>query len=137
MSPLVSILIPAYNAQSSLADTLESALAQTWPHKEIIVVDDGSKDATLAVAKRFLSRGVVVHSQPNQGASATRNKAFSLSKGQYIQWLDADDLLSPDKIALQMAALPNTGSRRTLLSSGWAYFIYRPHKASFTATPLW
>jgi glycosyltransferase involved in cell wall biosynthesis len=137
MAPLVSILIPAYNAESSLADTLESALAQTWPHKEIIVVDDGSRDRTLEVANSFVFRGVIVHSQSNQGAAAARNKAFSLSQGQYILWLDSDDLLSSDKIALQVAALGSSPSSRTLLSCGWAYFMYRPHKARFVATPLW
>lgn len=137
MKPLVSILIPAYNAAPWLAQTLRSALAQTWPHREIIVVDDGSSDHTLAVAQSFASQDVRVQSQPNAGASAARNRAFSLSCGDFIQWLDADDLLAPDKIARQVeAALAHPG-RRTLFSSGWAYFTYRPHKARFVPTPLW
>src|SRR6266481_5875279 len=105
MTRLVSILIPAYNAETWIGDTIQSALAQTWPRKEIIVVDDGSKDATAAVARQFASRGVVVVSKENQGAAATRNHAFQLSQGDYIQWLDADDLLAPDKIERQLAAL--------------------------------
>ena len=56
MKPLVSILIPAYNAEKSIADTLRSAIAQTWPRKEIIVVDDGSRDRTAKVARRFETR---------------------------------------------------------------------------------
>ena len=95
MQPLVSILIPAYNAGPLLADTVRSALAQSWPRKEIILVDDGSKDDTLAVAKQFESAEVKVVTQANQGAAATRNRAFYLAQGDYIQWLDADDLLSP------------------------------------------
>jgi glycosyltransferase involved in cell wall biosynthesis len=137
MTPLVSILIPAYNAQSWIADTIQSALAQTWPRKEITVVDDGSMDQTLSLARRFASRTVFVVTQQNQGASAARNKALKLCQGDYIQWLDADDLLSPDKIAKQMDAAGKCRSKRTLISSGWAYFNYRPAKAKFVPTPLW
>lgn len=137
MKPLVSILIPAYNAQEFLADTVRSALAQTWERKEIIIVDDSSKDGTLAVAKQFESATVKVVTHPNQGAAATRNKAYSLCQGDYIQWLDADDLLNAEKVARQMAAAERASSKRTLLSSGWAYFMYRPQKAKFIPTSLW
>jgi len=137
MPSLVSILIPAYNAEAWLADTIKSALAQTWPRKEIIIVNDGSKDATLAVAQKFATANVQVATQPNQGAAATRNKLASLAQGDYLQWLDADDLLSPDKVSRQMAATEQSGSRRTLFSSGWAHFIFRPHKARFVPTLLW
>lgn len=137
MKPLVSILIPAYNAAPLIADTVRSALAQTWPRKEIIIVDDGSKDGTLTVAKQFESVGVKVVTQANQGASATRNRAFSLAQGDYIQWLDADDLLSPDKVALQMAEAEKIGDAKTLLSAGWAFFYFRPRKARFSPTLLW
>src|SRR6266566_9337206 len=99
MDPLVSILIPAFNAQEWITDTLKSAIAQTWPRKEILVIDDGSTDQTLAIARQFASEGVSVITQKNQGAAATRNKALSISQGDYIQWLDADDPLAPDKIA--------------------------------------
>src|SRR5208282_807303 len=129
--PLVSILIPAYNAEAWIADTIRSALAQTWPRKEIIVVDDGSTDGTLAAAKRFESEGILVVAQPNQGAAAARNKAYSLCSGDYIQWLDADDLLSPDKIAKQMEVAERYPGKRILFSSGWAHFLYRPAKAKF------
>src|SRR5271154_2710278 len=105
MKPLVSILIPAYNAEAWISDTLRSAIAQTWEPKEIIVVDDGSTDRTLAVARQFESDRLTVVTQKNQGAAATRNNAFLLSKGEYIQYLDADDLMAPDKIARQLDAL--------------------------------
>lgn len=137
MKPLVSILIPAYNAEKFIADTIRSALAQTWPEKEIIVIDDGSKDGTLAVAKQFSSEKVKVVTQENQGASAARNKAFSLCRGDYIQWLDADDLLSPDKIGKQMETAEKCQCKRPLFSSGWGFFIYRPRKAKFIPTLLW
>ena len=96
MMPLVSVLVPAYNAEQWIAGTIRSALAQDWPRKEVVVVDDGSRDRTLAVAREFASREVAVITQENQGAAAARNRAFSVCQGDYIQWLDADDLLSPD-----------------------------------------
>jgi len=133
---LVSILIPAYNAERWIGDTIESALNQTWRRKEIIVVDDGSRDGTVAVARRYASPQLRVVEQPNQGASAARNKAFSLCQGDFIQWLDADDLLSPEKIERQMAALAD-GGKRLLASCGWAFFYYRPAKGAFVPTPLW
>src|SRR4051794_15684167 len=104
MNPLVSILIPAYNSQEWIAETIDSALKQTWANKEIIIVDDGPKDQTLEIAKRYEPQGVRVVSQPNQGAAVARNTAFALAKGDYIQWLDADDVLDPHKIEYQIQA---------------------------------
>jgi len=137
MTPLVSILIPAYNAEAWIGDTIKSALAQTWPKKEIIIVNDGSRDQTLTVARQFASGSVQVATQENQGAAATRNRAFSLCQGDFVQWLDADDLLSPGKVANQLEALGRGGTNRTLLSSGWGSFMHRPGHADFTPTELW
>lgn len=135
--PLVSILIPAYNAEEWIEDTIRSALAQTWPRTEIIVIDDGSKDSTAAIVRQFEPQGVRVYTQQNQGASAARNNAFSQCHGDYIQWLDADDLLSPDKIARQMELVMEGLAPRTLLSGPWGHFMYRPHRARFVQTALW
>ncbi len=135
--PLVSILIPAYNAQQWISDTLRSAVAQTWTRKEIIVVDDGSTDQTLAIARQFESDGVRVVTQKNQGAATARNHAYSMSQGEYIQWLDADDLLAPDKIASQIAAAERFGNRRVLLSSPFGRFQYRWYRAEFCPSALW
>jgi glycosyltransferase involved in cell wall biosynthesis len=137
MKPLVSILIGAYNAEQWIGYTLQSAIAQTWPRKEIIVVNDGSTDGTAEVAHRFASEGVVVVSTVNQGAAAARNHAFSLSKGDYIQWLDADDLLAPDKIERQLTALRSDDSKQVLLSSPWAPFYYRTRNARFVRNTMW
>src|SRR5262245_1607277 len=131
MEPLVSILIPAYNSQQWIASTIESALAQSWRKKEIIVVDDGSSDQTLAIASGFRDGRVKVVSQPNQGAAAARNTAFAACQGDYIQWLDADDLLDPAKVERQVRRLSDC-SPRTLLSGAWAYFSYRSRKANFS-----
>jgi glycosyltransferase involved in cell wall biosynthesis len=133
----VSILIPAYNSQEWIADTIESAKAQTWPRKEIVVVDDGSTDQTLQIARRFAAKDVRVVAQTNQGAAAARNTAFSVCQGDFIQWLDADDLLAPDKIEKQLRKLEDCQSKRTLLSGAWGYFIYRTRKAKFLPTALW
>jgi glycosyltransferase involved in cell wall biosynthesis len=137
MPPTVSILIPAYNAEPWIADTLRSALAQTWTRREIIVVDDGSSDRTLAIARSFASEQVCVVSQPNAGAAAARNRAAALCQGDYVQWLDADDLLAPEKIRRQVEMAEQTGSQRTLLSCGWGSFSYRISKTTFAPHALW
>jgi glycosyltransferase involved in cell wall biosynthesis len=100
-------------------------------------VDDGSTDRTAEVARRFASNEVKIVSRGNQGAAAARNHAFHLSHGDYIQWLDADDLLAPDKIERQLAALRKPDDKQILLSSPWAYFNYRADRARFVPTSLW
>lgn len=137
MGKLVSILIPAYNAERWISETLKSALDQTWPRCEIIVVDDGSSDTTFDVANKFQSKTLKVIRQENMGASAARNKALSIAQGDYIQWLDADDLLAPDKISQQLKNGGDGKSSLRLLSSTFGYFFYRIHKAKFVPTNLW
>lgn len=129
-APLVSILIPCYNAEPWLADTLESALAQTWPRTEIILVDDGSSDRSLAVARSHAGRGVHVFSQLNAGASSARNRARRESRGEFIQFLDADDLLSPGKIAAQVSLLA-ARPPGTLATCAWGRFSSNPAQAQF------
>lgn len=137
VSVLVSILIPAYNAEQWIRDTIQSAQNQTWPRKEIIIVDDNSTDNTLRVADQFASKTVKVTTQENSGASAARNRALSLAQGDYIQWLDADDLLAPDKIEVQLRHSGADRNSKILLSSAWAKFYFRPEKAVFTTHSLW
>lgn len=137
MKPLVSILIPAFNAEQWIADCLRCAIFQTWPRKEIIVVDDGSTDQTLAIARQFESNSLKVCTQKNQGAAATRNNAFSMSQGDYVQWLDADDLMAPDKTAKQMEAVERDSRKRVLISGAWGLFMHRPYRANFRPSPLW
>lgn len=137
MKPLVSILIPAYNSEKWIRECIESALAQTWRRKEIIIVDDGSRDSTLAIAQSFASRSVHVTTQENSGASAARNHALSLAQGDYIQWLDADDLLAHDKIAEQFAGRAIGRDDRTIFSCSWGKFYYRPERTKFKPDSLW
>ena len=132
LSPLVSILIPCSNAAPWLAATLDSALAQTHPRTEIIVVDDGSSDHSLAIARTFAPHGVRVGTQPNAGASAARNHALRLSRGDYIQFLDADDLLTPDKIAAQLTALRTPPAHAdSIATCRWGRFSRDPTNALF------
>src|SRR5438128_899411 len=100
-NPLVSILIPCYNAERWIGEAISSALAQTWSEKEIIVVDDGSTDGSLQQIRKF--DGLVRwETGPNRGGNAARNRLLELAKGEWLQYLDADDYLLPDKIAKQM-----------------------------------
>jgi glycosyltransferase involved in cell wall biosynthesis len=135
--PLVSILMPAYNAEKWIEESLRSAIGQSWSHHEVIVVDDGSTDRTYEVACQFESPSVRVVRQENQGAAAARNKVYSLCRGEYIQWLDADDLLEVDKISLQMEAVRQGVGKEMLLSCEWGRFMYRKERAVYTPTALW
>jgi len=129
-APLVSILIPCRNAEPWLAATLESALSQTHRAIEIILVDDGSRDGSLTLARSFADRGVRIVAQPTAGASAARNRAFRESRGEYLQYLDADDLLSPGKIAAQVALLASR-PRGAVASCAWGRFVDDPATAQF------
>lgn len=104
---LVSILMPCFNYGRFLGEALESLMAQTYPYWECLVVDDGSTDNTKEVAQNFAAKDgrIIYIEQPNKGVSAARNKALQHSKGKYIQLLDADDMLKPDKLALHVAIL--------------------------------
>lgn len=101
MNPLVSILIPCYNAERWISQCIESALTQTWADKEVIVVDDGSTDGSLQVIQSFGER-IRWESGPNRGGNVARNRLLELSRGDWLQYLDADDYLLPDKIEKQM-----------------------------------
>lgn len=96
--PSVSIIIPCFNMERYLAESLRSVLAQTYPVSDIIVIDDGSTDASAAVAATF--DGVRVIRQTNQGISAARNRGVSEAKGEYLIFLDADDRLLPDAVQI-------------------------------------
>ncbi|WP_353930087.1 glycosyltransferase [Okeanomitos corallinicola TIOX110] len=97
----VSILIPCYNAEKWITQAIESALNQTYLNKEVIVVDDGSTDNSLEIIKSF---GNSIHWETgaNKGGNAARNRLLELSTGTWLQYLDADDYLLPDKIEKQI-----------------------------------
>ena len=93
---MISVVIPCYNQAHFLAEAVESVLAQTWPDREVVVVDDGSQDDPAGVVARY--PGVRLVRQPNQGVSAARNRGLSESRGEYLVFLDADDRLLPEAL---------------------------------------
>lgn len=101
----VSILIPLYNSEKFIKETIECCLKQTYSNIEIIIVDDGSTDNSYHIAKSYESEHIHVYQQPNSGACKARNLAFEKSTGDYIMYLDADDLISPNKIESQIQIL--------------------------------
>ncbi|MFK7932750.1 MAG: glycosyltransferase family 2 protein [Saprospiraceae bacterium] len=136
MTPKISILIPLYNAAHYIEATIQSALQQTWQNKEVIIVDDGSTDNSLAIAQKFANHQVKVVSQKNQGACTARNRAFRESMGDYIQYLDADDLLHPDKISQQMHRL-RSKANAYVAACPWGRFEEGIQKAHFCPDRVW
>ncbi len=100
----VSVVIPVFNGEKFLAQAIKSVFAQNQPDVEILVVDDGSTDGTAAVAEKF-GGAVRLIRQPNRGVSAARNHGIRLAQAEVLAFLDADDLFTPDKFALQLPRL--------------------------------
>lgn len=102
IQPLVSIVIPCFNAECLIADAIESSLNQSYRNLEVLVIDDGSTDNSPEIIKSFKGR-IKWESGPNRGGSHARNRGLEISGGKFIQFLDADDLLHPGKIQRQVA----------------------------------
>lgn len=100
----VSIIIPCYNAERWIAEAIDSCLAQTYPSIETIVIDDGSTDRSLEIIKSYGDK-ITCETGENKGGNHARNRGVALSKGSYIQFLDADDYILPEKIAKQVSFL--------------------------------
>ena|SRR5205823_7599306 len=132
---LVSILIPVYNAETFVAEAIQSALDQTWPAKEVIAVDDGSTDRSPEILEDFRPR-IRIIGQENRGASAARNRALNEAQGEFIQFLDADDLLARNKIEVQMQRLVSAPQDR-VASGAWGRFTDRPENTVFISEPVW
>lgn len=107
-TPLVSIIVPAYNCGNYLPETLDSVLAQTYTNWEVIIINDGSTDDTVAVLSPFLNDSrITLVNQANTGVSTARNNGIKLAKGEYITFLDADDVWLPNNLALKADLLNN------------------------------
>ena len=106
-APLVSVIVPAFDAAATLAETLASAAAQSCREIEIVIVDDGSRDDTAGLAEAFCARDPRARllRQANRGASAARNAGIAAARGEFVAPLDADDIWHPDKLARQLSAL--------------------------------
>lgn len=114
---LVSVIIPSYNSGRFICDAVDSVLAQSYANLEIIVVDDGSTDDTVSRLQTYENR-ILYHYQPNQGVSVARNTGLSLAQGELIVFLDADDFIMQDKLALQSAMFSRSRSLG-IVHSGW------------------
>lgn len=119
LKPSVSIVIPCYNKRAYVRAAIESALSQTYPC-QVIVVDDGSTDGSLAEVQSFDQR-ITWETGPNRGGSAARNRGLELATGEWIQFLDADDILPEDKIAKQLSGLDGAPDG-TVAFCPWSYF---------------
>ncbi|WPU98355.1 glycosyltransferase family A protein [Mucilaginibacter sp. cycad4] len=118
--PLVSVCMPAYDAGKYIADAVRSILKQTYSYWELIIVNDGSTDDTSLILKQFTDPRISVHQQENCGQCAAANKAFSLSKGRLVKFMDADDMISPGYLAAQVNCI---GDREdTVASAAWGRF---------------
>ena len=128
----VSVVIPAYNGAQFIGNALESVLSQSLPADEIIVVNDGSEDATAEVLQAYAHQIQIIE-QPNLGVAAARNRGLAAAQGELIAFLDQDDLLLPDKLKLQVDCLAqhptvgmlHSGFRRSRLDSADARAVQR------------
>jgi glycosyltransferase involved in cell wall biosynthesis len=109
MNPTVTIGIPCYNSARWLRESVRSALEQDWPAKEIIVVDDGSSDESVEILRAFGNQIELIQT-PHRGSNYARNEVLRRAKGEWIQYLDADDLLLPKKISHQFSEVKNVES---------------------------
>src|SRR5271155_4503194 len=123
----VSVVIPAFNAEDWIEESLASAVVQTYRDIEIIVIDDGSTDRTAERARSVLGKSRRPHQllqQPNKGVSAARNHGLRVARGEWIQFLDSDDILHPRKIERQMSCLRENSSAEVIYSD-WQKLLYR------------
>ncbi|MBA3848434.1 MAG: glycosyl transferase family 2 [Opitutus sp.] len=138
VNPLVSVVIPCRNAAPWVEQTIASVLLQTHRPLEIIAVDDQSTDATPSLLQRHAESGPglfrLVRGE-GRGAAAARNRGFAVSRGAYVKFLDADDLLSPDTVAAQVSALATRP--RHVAHSAWARFRDSPDEARFVPRAGW
>lgn len=121
---LVSVIIPAYNAEKYIRQAIESALSQTYANIEVLVVDDGSTDKTPEIVRKFADQDsrVVLLQQPNTGVAAARNSAIEKSKGEFIAPLDADDIWHPKKLERQIDCFAQSGKTVGLVYT-WSVFL--------------
>lgn len=121
MYPLVDIIIPSYNSRQWVCDSIESVLKQTYDNIQIIVVDDGSTDGTGELLKKKYAGRIQYVSQANSGLSGARNTGILHANGEFIQFLDADDTLHPDKLRLQVEVLMSNPAY-SIVYSDFEYF---------------
>lgn len=134
--PLVSIIIACRNAERTLPEALASACAQRYAQLEIIVVDDGSTDATAEIASQWPDVRILFLRQPPLGAQVARNRGLAAARGELIQFLDGDDLLDPAKIAVQVMRYRELGPRYVYMAS-YTRFRHTPGVRPAQPTAIW
>ena len=134
-APSVSILVPAYNVESYVAETVASAAGQTYPDVEVVVVDDGSTDQTRERVEALGIPTVRVVRQPNAGAAAARNRALQAATGDAVLFLDGDDVIGPDHIERLADRLSDSGSHVAM--GEWDRFSGNPASAAFPHRPTY
>ena len=132
-SPLISVVIPAYNAQATLLETIESVRRQTFSDFELLVIDDGSTDETLARAKSVRDPRIRVSSFANRGLAVSRNRGIDQSLGEFLSFIDADDLWTPDKLERQLGALRR--HPEAALAYSWTAFLDADGRFLFAKEP--
>ena len=121
--PLVSVIMPAYNAEKYIAEAIQSVISQTYPNWELIILDDGSTDGTAGIAESFAKSDHRIHSlqnPQNMGVARTRNRGFDLANGEWIALLDSDDIWHRDKLEKQLTAAKETDAE--ILYASYALF---------------
>lgn len=103
--PLITVVIPVYNGEKTIRETIQSVFNQSLSDLELLVINDGSTDSTLEIASQIQDERLKVYTYPNAGLAASRNRGISLAKSEYISFIDADDLWTPDKLESQLKAL--------------------------------
>jgi glycosyltransferase involved in cell wall biosynthesis len=119
--PLVSIILPVYNSEKTLIKTIKSVLNQTFTDFELLVINDGSQDSTLEVIDDIRDPRMKIFSYPNAGVSASRNRGLAKATGEFISFLDADDLWTPDKLEAQFKALQD--NPQAAVAYSWSDWI--------------
>lgn len=120
-NPLISVVIPTYNRLDYLPSTLQSVLAQTYSPFEIVIVDDGSTDGTRAYCEGLTDARIRYFYQPNAGVTLARNRAIQLAQGEYIKFLDSDDLIPPSCLAECMAQFERSSARVAVVHTRYRY----------------
>ena len=136
IDPLVSIIVPLHNSERFISATIQSCTSQTYNNIEIIIIENGSSDKSYKIAKSFESEKIKIFQIPKSNAAAARNYGLSKASGDYIQYLDADDILSPNKIASQMQLIKKYGDEY-LISCGWGKFREDISEAEFIPQQVW
>ncbi|MDY6902659.1 MAG: glycosyltransferase [Cyanobacteriota bacterium] len=117
----ISAIIPVFNGEATIRETIDSILNQTFRDIEIIIINDGSTDTTLETIKEISDSRIKIFSYPNAGLSASRNRGISQAQGEYISFIDADDLWTPDKLELQWQALQK--NPQAAVAYSWTHYI--------------